>query len=92
MEDLRWQWRERGEAAVRRKRSQGIQFGEIFSFPKKVMKVKLILSEIMPKKKEVDRIARTYCEQGFEKGVLVNSEFPTGRTESNKENRDSFKK
>ena len=43
-------------------------------------------------KKEVDRTARTYSEQGFEKGVLVNSEFPTGRTESNKENRDSFKK
>ena len=51
MEDLRWQCRERGEAAVRRKRSQGIQFGEIFSFSKKVMKVKLILSEIMPTKR-----------------------------------------
>ena len=43
-------------------------------------------------KKEVDKIARTYNEQGFKKGVLVNSEFPMWRTESTKENRDSFKK
>ena len=68
MEDLRWQWRERGEAAVRRKRSQGIQFGEIFSFPKKVMKVKLILSEIMPKKKRWIELPEHIVSKGLRRG------------------------
>jgi len=68
MEDLRWQWRERGEAAVRRKRSQGIQFGEIFSFSKKVMKVKLILSEIMPTKKRWVELPEHIVSKGLRRG------------------------
>ena len=68
MEDLKWQRRGKGEAAVRRKRSQRVQFGEIFSFPKKVMKVKITLSEIMPAKKRWIGLPEHIMSKGLRRG------------------------
>lgn len=70
---------------MRRKRSQRSRM-EIFSFPNKLP---IILGKIVPQEKN-----QTENQQGFEKGVSVNSQVPVGgagsyRTEGTSKERSS---
>ena len=49
-----------------RHRSQRSQFGEVSSFPKKPMKFQIILSKIMPTRKEADRVGGACSQLEFQ--------------------------
>lgn len=49
-------------------------FGEILSFPERLLKIKLSLVNHVNKKEE-DKVVGTYSQQGFRKGVSVIDKF-----------------